>query len=231
MDLGKIAFWLFVATSLARAQESTVFELGPGISPPVVVAKQAPAYSAEARLAKLEGGVLLSMVVGSDSRPRDIRVVRTLGLGLDEQAIESVRAWQFKPGTRNEMPVDVRVNEEVFFRPSRNLWDWHLARAVFETPPRAQRPTLIKVKFPPTVDVEENASVTIAFTVLPSGAPAHLRIANSSDARWNSKLLAAVRKGWRFRPGTRNGKRVATPAWFEFVRGSHAPLPFPPVPE
>ncbi len=207
-----------------------VFHLGPGIAAPFVMSKAKPAYSEEARLAKLEGTVLLSLVVGADGQPRDIQVVRPLGLGLDESAIENVRAWQFKPGTRNGSPVDVVVNEEVFFHPPRTLWDWHVVRVVFQTPHLAMRPVLLKVKFPRTVDLEDNASVTIAFNVGANGAPVALRVVKSSHTSWEGELLAAVRDGWRFRPGSMNGKPATVPAWFEFVRGSHSPIPPATIP-
>jgi hypothetical protein len=43
-------------------------------------------------------------------------------------------------------------------------------------------------------------------------------------------LLATLRQGWRFRPGTQNGKPAVVRAWFEFVRGSHSPIPPAPIP-
>ena len=219
-----------------------MFRPGPDVSAPFVAAKAPPAYSDEARLAKLEGSVLLSLVVGADGQPRDIQVVRPLGLGLDENAFENVRAWQFKPGTRNGIPVDVLVNEEVFFRPQRTLWDWHVVRAVFRPLGGATRPVLVKTRFPATVDAEENASVTIRFDVGPDGIPADVRVVKSSDTKWERELLFAVREGWRFRPGAAGDKApggigdkaggtpVAVPAWFEFVRGSHSPIPPVPIP-
>jgi TonB family protein len=225
LDAGNIARWLTLLTSLTAAAQSPVFHLGPDITAPFVVAKVKPAYTGEARLAKLEGSVLLSLVVGADGQARDIQVARPLGLGLDESAVENVRAWQFNPGTRNGTPVDVLVNEEVFFRPQRTLWDWHVVRAVFQPPATATRPALIKVKFPATVDLEENASVTIAFDVGPNGIPVRLRVVKSSDARWESELVAALREVWRFRAGIIDGKPATVPAWFEFVRGSHSPIP------
>jgi len=210
-----LRLWLAMAASMGAA----------GQSAPFVVARQKPAYTEEARLAKLEGSVLLSLVVGADGQPREIQVVRPLGLGLDEKAIESVRAWQFKPGSRNGTPVDMLAHEEVFFRPQRTLFDWHVVRVAFQPPPQATRPVLIRTRFPPTVDVEQNASVTIAFDVGPKGAPANARVVRASDARWNNELLAAIGAGWRFRPGTIDGHPVTVPAWFEFVRGSHSPIP------
>ncbi len=202
-----------------------MFHPGPDISAPFVIAKASPAYPEEARLAKLEGGVLLSVVVGADGQPREIQVTRPLGLGLDESAVECLRAWQFKPGARNGVPVDVRVNEEVFFRSPRTLWDWHVVRVVFQPPGLAMRPVLIQTKFPATVDEEQNASVTIAWDVGPNGIPLNAHVVKSSNARWESQLLEVVRKSWRFRPASIDGKPVTTPAWFEFVRGSHSPIP------
>jgi TonB family protein len=197
---------------------------------PFVVAKAKPQYSAEALLAKLEGSVLLSVVVDAAGQPGDIHVDRPLGLGLDENAVENVRHWQFKPGTKAGTAVAVRANEEVFFHTQRNLWDWHAVRVVFDLPDGAARPVLIKTKFPATVDEEANASVTIALDIGPSGVPANASVLKSSDPKWEQDLLAAVREGWRFRPGTQNGKAVVTRAWFEFVRGSHSPIPPAQIP-
>ncbi len=229
MESGTLAPWLALLTAVTVSAESPVLSLGPGIVPPFVIAKAKPEYTDEARLAKLEGSVLLSLVVGADGKPSDIQVARPLGLGLDENAVENVRAWQFRPGTKAGTSVAVRVKEEVFFRPGRTLWDWHVTRAAFAASALTTRPVLIQVKFPATVDEEENASVTLAFDVSTKGLPANLRIVKSSDARWESELLAAV-QGWRFRPGIKDGKAAAVPAWFEFVRGSHSPIPAVPIP-
>jgi TonB family protein len=227
---------IFLACLAAAAQDvptpqPQVFRLGPDIAPPFVVAKAKPEYSAEALLAKLEGSVLLSVVVDAAGQPRDIHVDRPLGLGLDESAVENVRHWQFKPGTKAGVPVAVRVNEEVFFHPQRTLWDWHAVRAVFLSPEGAARPVVIKTKFPATVDEEENASVTIAFDVGGDGVPANASVMKSSDPKWEKDLLTALREGWRFRPGQRDEQPVVVRAWFEFVRGSHSPIPPVPIPQ
>jgi TonB family protein len=222
--------WLAILLSTLAAAQTPVLRPGPGVVAPFVAAKPKPAYTDEARLARLEGSVLLSLVVASDGTTRDIHVSRSLGLGLDEIAVDNIRSWQFKPGAKDGVPVDVAVNEEVFFRPRRTLWDWHAVRAVFETPPGAMRPRLIKTKFPATVDTEENVSVAITFDVGTNGAPANLRVVKSSDRKWESQVLGAVREGWRFRAANREGRAVPARAWFEFVRGSHSPIPRPAIP-
>lgn len=198
--------------------------------PPFVVSKAKPVYTDEARLAKLEGSVLLSLVVNADGQAQNVQVARPLGLGLDESAIENVHAWQFRPGTKDGKPAAIVVNEEVFFRPQRTLWDWHTVRAIFVTPAGVERPAVVKTKFPATVDEEQNASVTIAFDVGTNGVPGNAVIVKSSDRKWENDLLAALREGWRFRPATQDGKPAVVRAQFEFVRGSHSPIPPAPVP-
>jgi TonB family protein len=241
LDAAQVArCFMFLAGIAAAAQEAPapepqVFRLGAGIAPPFVVAKAKPDYSAEALLAKLEGGVLVSVTVDGAGQPRDIHVDRPLGLGLDESAIENVRHWQFRPGTKDGIPVAVQVNEEVFFHTARTLRDWHAVRAVFQTPEGAARPIVIKTKFPATVVEEENAgeenaSVTISFDIDKKGVPANARVEKSSNAKWEKDLLAALADGWRFRPGMRDGKPLVVRAWFEFVRGSHSPIPAVPIP-
>ena len=69
-----------------------------------------------ARKAKYQGTVVLWVEVGPDGRPRQIRVQRTLGMGLDEKAMEAVRTWKFEPARLNGLPVAVQINVEVNFR-------------------------------------------------------------------------------------------------------------------
>lgn len=215
---------------LTAAGQTPVFHLGPDIAAPFVLGKATPEYTEEARLAKVEGSVLVSVVVGADGKPRDIYVDRPLGLGLDESALENVRSWQFKPGTKQGAAVAVLVNEEVFFREPRKLWDWHAVRVVFHPPPDAARPVLIQTKFPATVDEEGNASVTVSFDVSAKGVPENLSAVKSSNPKWDLEILGALREGWRFRPAVKDGKPTAVHAWFEFVRGSHSPIPPAPIP-
>jgi TonB family protein len=87
-----------------------------GVSPPVAKFTPEPDFTEEARKAKYQGTVVLAAVVGPDGRPRNIRVVRGLGMGLDEKAVERVKTWLFEPGKRNGTPVAVAMNFEVDFR-------------------------------------------------------------------------------------------------------------------
>jgi periplasmic protein TonB len=93
-----------------------VYRVGGGVTAPRPVYAPDPDYSEEARKAKFQGTVVLWMVVGPDGRPRDIRVARSAGMGLDEKALEAVRTWRFEPGRKDGQPVAVQVNVEVSFR-------------------------------------------------------------------------------------------------------------------
>jgi TonB family protein len=93
-----------------------IYSVGGGVSAPIPIYKPEPAYSEEARKAKYQGTVVLWIVVDTQGNVTDPRVVRPLGLGLDEKALETVRTWKFKPALRNGSPVPVRVIVEVSFR-------------------------------------------------------------------------------------------------------------------
>jgi periplasmic protein TonB len=93
-----------------------VFRVGGGVSAPKATFSPDPEYSEEARKAKFQGTCVLWLIVGPDGHPRDIRVSRTLGLGLDEKAIEAVKNWKFEPAMKDGKPVAVQINVEVDFR-------------------------------------------------------------------------------------------------------------------
>jgi periplasmic protein TonB len=93
------------------------YSVGGGVSAPIPIYKPEPAYSEEARKAKYQGTVVLWIVVDAQGGvAADVRVVKPLGLGLDEKAVEAVRTWKFKPAQKNGTPVPVRVMVEVSFR-------------------------------------------------------------------------------------------------------------------
>jgi len=92
-----------------------IFRVGGGVSAPTIVYRVEPTYSEEARKAKYQGVVVLSAIVRKDGSIEIIKVVRGLGLGLDENAIQALKQWKFRPGMRNGIPVDVALNIEVNF--------------------------------------------------------------------------------------------------------------------
>jgi TonB family protein len=98
------------------ANSKGVHKVGQKISAPRIVSAPEPRYNDYARKARLQGTSVLWVVIGSDGRVKDIKVQRPIGMGLDENALETVRTWRFKPSERDGQPVAVQVNVEVNFR-------------------------------------------------------------------------------------------------------------------
>jgi TonB family protein len=103
---------LAVETALAAG----VFKIGGDVKAPILLSKVEPEYSEDARLAKYSGSDLLSADIGPDGLAHNITVVRGLGFGLDQKAIEAISQWKFKPGTMGGQPVKVNAHIEVNFR-------------------------------------------------------------------------------------------------------------------
>jgi periplasmic protein TonB len=93
-----------------------VYKVGGGISAPQAISAPDPTYTEEARNAKVQGTCILWMIVDDKGNPRDIRVVRGLGYGLDAKAIETVKQWRFEPAMKDGHPVNVQISVEVGFR-------------------------------------------------------------------------------------------------------------------
>jgi periplasmic protein TonB len=87
-----------------------------GVTAPRVIRMVHPEYSEKARRAKLQGTVVLTLVVSSSGNPTMIRVTQSLGHGLDEKAIEALGQWKFEPGSKDEKPVAVEMAVQIDFR-------------------------------------------------------------------------------------------------------------------
>src|SRR5579863_9713051 len=92
-----------------------VFRVGGGVSPPRPINSPEAEFSEEARKAKYQGTCLVGMIVGVDGVPREVRVLSSLGMGLDEKAIEVAKKYRFEPGMKDGHPVAVEIAVEVDF--------------------------------------------------------------------------------------------------------------------
>ena len=106
------------ATTSAGSEQTRpgTFRVGNGVTAPALTYKVEPEYSEEARNAHLQGVVVLYVEVDEEGKAINPRVVRSLGLGLDEKAIEAVGKWKFRPGYKDGKPVRVAATIEVNFR-------------------------------------------------------------------------------------------------------------------
>ena len=94
----------------------TVYSSKPGgTSPPHVTYQPDPEYSDPARKARYQGTIVMGLTVDASGAPRDIQIVRPLGLGLDEKAVAAVGAWKFQPAQKDGNPVSATVMVEVSF--------------------------------------------------------------------------------------------------------------------
>lgn len=120
---------ILVGSSLLIAQESSdktttstdqgnfVYEpRTKGITPPRAIYQPNPEYTDKARKKKLNGVVVVSLIVTPEGTARDVKVIKSLDDGLDKNAVAAVSTWRFDPATKDGKPVAVRVPVEVQFR-------------------------------------------------------------------------------------------------------------------
>jgi TonB family protein len=94
-----------------------VYRVGSDVSEPEAIWQPRPPYTPEARANKVNGVILLQAVIGKDGIVRDVKILRGLGYGLDESAIDTItKQWRFKPGVHNGQPVAVQAKIEITFR-------------------------------------------------------------------------------------------------------------------
>ena len=105
-----------VLTAAGCATRAPVFTPGASVTAPVMVTSENPHYTEEALQAKIQGTVLLNCVVLADGTVADMQVVRSLDRGLDTQAVQALAQWTFEPGTKDGVPVLVRVSVDMEFR-------------------------------------------------------------------------------------------------------------------
>jgi protein TonB len=107
----------WISPAAAQVGEPPAAEAPRGIFAPRLLRKVEPEYTPEARQAGISGIVVVSLAVRTDGSVDNAKVVRGLGYGLDEKAIECVKQWEFKPGEKDGKPVEVAAHVELKFSP------------------------------------------------------------------------------------------------------------------
>jgi TonB family protein len=100
----------------AEYEGAPVRKIGGGVSVPVVIYQVDPEYSAQARDAKFSGIELVNLIVDTAGHPQNVHILRGVGMGLDEKAVEAVKQFRFKPAMEGGTPVPVQLNIEVNFK-------------------------------------------------------------------------------------------------------------------
>ena len=96
-------------------QDETVYQVGHGVTAPHPIYTPNPEYTDRARKKKLQGTVLVALVLTAEGKPRDVTVTKKLDPDLDNKAVEAVRSWRFEPATKDGEPVAVRLQVEYSF--------------------------------------------------------------------------------------------------------------------
>jgi TonB family protein len=102
--------------ALASCQTARIYKVAQLQTLPKVVSKVEPNYTDDARNAKIEGPVVLSLIVDAQGRPEKVQVTKSLDKGLDQQAIAAIEKWHFAPGIKDGKPVRAAAIIEVNFR-------------------------------------------------------------------------------------------------------------------
>jgi TonB family protein len=195
-------------------------------TPAAQTQKVEPQYSEEARLAGLEGTVVVTGTITGDGMPHNLRVSQPLGLGLDEQAIAAAAQVRFTPGS--SQPITIPIDFALPSKQSR----WHLVGAEFMAPAGASRPTFAAADYPlgPGIGVAaydeatllgaigRAASATVSFDIDEHGYPGHFQVVNASLDIWGPEAVMVV-QSWRFHPGMKAGLPISVPCTLKLVWG------------
>jgi TonB family protein len=196
------------------------------------IQKIEPEYTDEARLAELEGTVVLAAEIDESGLAQNLQVVQSVGLGLDEKAMEAVKRWSFRPAV-NPDPLHKTMRQiQVGFRLPKES-RWHLIGVRFQTPAGASRPVFKDALYPAGAGIgpeamEEGrvlvaigrlATAQLTFDVDEHGIPANFRNPNASEPMWGSEAISVVSQ-WRFTPGSMHGIPVAVPCTVELLWGT-----------
>jgi periplasmic protein TonB len=96
--------------TLPKGEDGRIFDL-----PPMAIYVTNPDYTNEARDAKVHGNVELQVSVATDGTVSDVEITKSLGKGLDERAVEQVKAWQFLPALKAGKPVPSKIPATISF--------------------------------------------------------------------------------------------------------------------
>jgi TonB family protein len=174
--------------------------------PRVVRYTMPPLYSDEGRRRRVEGVVTIDARVDSSGRPRDLRIVRGLGFGLDENALLAVRNWQFAPGTRPEAVARVDVE---FSLETAELNDLIANDMVTRVGPGVVPPRIVRRVEPrhPSDATERNGTVLLDAVIEDDGIPRVVRVVRSLSWEMDEAAIEALEQ-WRFSPAERDGEPV-----------------------
>lgn len=185
-------------TATTPAPDSTISPLrrvGGGVSQPKALFVVDPQFSEQARKEKFGGMVLVNLIVDTNGMPRNVHILRGIGMGLDEKAVEAVKQYKFLPAMEGGKPVPVELNVEVNFQ-------------VFDSPK-----ILHSVPLELTDEARANhaaGTIVVNLTVDTDGNPTNVYILHGVGMGMDQKAMEAI-KQYKFAPFRKDGQPVAEP--------------------
>ena len=187
---------------------------------PSVITQIRPDYSETGRLLRAQGSVLISLVVLPNGTASDLKVVRSLGYGLDERAMDFIRRWRFQPGMKEGIAVPVQTTIETNFsagRPAGESNVWYSGQMIF-APGNDRNPRVVSGKMPEPGTEHGDDSVVLEFGVTPGGAVTNVHPLHGSPAAFES--LSLYLESWTFQPAIHDGRSVEAVGRVRFTRGN-----------
>jgi TonB family protein len=186
-----------------------------------VLTRVEPEYPAEARLAGLEGDILIAVALDRSGSITGLQTENSLGLGLDESALAAVRRWTFTPTLLRGEPIENVAHVQVHFRLPQRPQGWHATKVEFTKPETAVRPVLIEAarggKMSP--ELAEEASIDAAISRTPTaivsmeidaeGNIDKLQVKGSSLPEWGEDAVRTLSR-WRFTAAIQGEKAIRT---------------------
>jgi len=182
----------------APATDPTIAPLrriGGGVSSPEVLHTVDPLFSEQARAAKVGGVVLVTFIVDTNGRPQNVHVLRSVGMGLDESAVDAVKQYIFKPAMEDDKPVPVQLNAEVNFQ-------------IFGPPPPVVVHSVPLELTDEARQAHASGTIVVAFTVDTQGNAQDVHVLKGVGMGMDLEAVVAVRQ-YKFEPFVENGQPVA----------------------
>lgn len=160
------------------------------ITPPRPIYSPNPEYSKQARKAGFQGSCELSLRVGTDGVVRDVKVTKSLGMGLDEKSVNAVRSWRFEPARKSGIPIEAQITVEVSFRLGGNKKDVEEIQSKLPTvsPP----PVVMRVEECPTRESSNEKQATGPQVVV---ADIVFEGAHRISASEQKQIAASIKRG------------------------------------
>jgi TonB family protein len=172
---------------------SPLRRIGGGVTSPKLVYKVDPQFSEQARKEKFSGIVLINLIVDTNGLPQNVHVLRGVGMGLDEKALEAVKQYIFQPAMENGKPVPVELNVEVNYQIIPQPKVLHSVPLELSDEARANH---------------ASGTIVVAFIVDTDGNPQNVHVIRGAGMGMDIRAVEAVRQ-YKFAPVLKDGQPVA----------------------